>query len=126
MTVRTSDSTFDLAPVVAAASADSALLEEEVLSLFDRFREPLLRYTAAFGLSAADREDLIQEVFLALFRHLGGVALVRTSRDGCSASRTTWPSSAVRNGNANTRSSATACQRRRPLPTPPTIRRYIC
>jgi RNA polymerase sigma-70 factor (ECF subfamily) len=45
-------------------------VEEEVLSLFDAFRDPLLRYVCAFGISAGDGEDLIQEVFLALFRHL--------------------------------------------------------
>jgi RNA polymerase sigma-70 factor (ECF subfamily) len=45
-------------------------LEREVLALFDRFRDPLLRYVCAFGISAADGEDLIQEVFVALFNHL--------------------------------------------------------
>jgi RNA polymerase sigma-70 factor (ECF subfamily) len=45
-------------------------LEAEVLSLFDQFREPLLRYLSGFGLALEDGEDVIQEVFLALFRHL--------------------------------------------------------
>jgi RNA polymerase sigma-70 factor (ECF subfamily) len=45
-------------------------VEDEVLSLFDGFRDPLLRYVCAFGISVGDGEDLIQDVFLALFRHL--------------------------------------------------------
>jgi len=45
-------------------------LEEEVVALFDQFREPLLRYLSTFGLEMADREDVIQETFLALFQHL--------------------------------------------------------
>jgi RNA polymerase sigma-70 factor (ECF subfamily) len=45
-------------------------LAEEVIVLFDQYRDPLLRYLSSFGLSPADGEDVIQEVFLALFRHL--------------------------------------------------------
>lgn len=45
-------------------------LEFEVLSLFDSLRGRLLRYAISFGLSLHDGEDVIQEVFLALFRHL--------------------------------------------------------
>ena len=52
-----------------AAGRDSRL-EDEVIALFDQFREPLLRYLSSFGLSIADREDVIQETFLALFQHL--------------------------------------------------------
>ena len=39
-------------------------LEEEVVELFDSFREPLLRYLASFGLPLADGEEIVQEVFL--------------------------------------------------------------
>ena len=44
--------------------------ENEVTELFDRMRNPLLRYVSAIGLSSADGEEVIQEVFLALFQHL--------------------------------------------------------
>jgi len=45
-------------------------LEIEVTDLFDQLRAPLLRYLSAFGLSAQDSEEVVQEVFLALFLHL--------------------------------------------------------
>jgi RNA polymerase sigma-70 factor (ECF subfamily) len=45
-------------------------LVEEVVGLFDRLRDRLLRYVISFGLSVQDGEDIVQEVFLALFRHL--------------------------------------------------------
>jgi len=38
--------------------------------LFDELRNPLLRYVLSFGLSPQDGEEIIQEVFLSLFRHL--------------------------------------------------------
>jgi RNA polymerase sigma-70 factor, ECF subfamily len=44
--------------------------EREVIELFDQFRLPLLRYVVSRGLSMHDGEEVIQEVFLALFRHL--------------------------------------------------------
>ncbi len=45
-------------------------IQDEVTALFDDLREPLLRYLLSMGLSVADGEDVIQETFLALFRHL--------------------------------------------------------
>jgi RNA polymerase sigma-70 factor (ECF subfamily) len=48
----------------------SSQLQLEILHLFDSLRYPLLRYAISFGLSAHDGEDVLQEVFLALFRHL--------------------------------------------------------
>ncbi|HTX14785.1 MAG TPA: sigma-70 family RNA polymerase sigma factor [Candidatus Baltobacteraceae bacterium] len=44
--------------------------EDEVISLFNQLRAPLLRYTFSLGVHRHDGEDLIQEVFLSLFRHL--------------------------------------------------------
>jgi RNA polymerase sigma-70 factor (ECF subfamily) len=41
-----------------------------VLSLFDECGPPLRRYIRSFGLTPVAAEDLIQEIFLALFRHL--------------------------------------------------------
>src|SRR5579872_3689347 len=48
----------------------AAPLVEEVVSLFDQLRDRLLRYVTSFGLRVHDGEDIVQEVFLALFRHL--------------------------------------------------------
>jgi RNA polymerase sigma-70 factor (ECF subfamily) len=45
-------------------------IESDVLLLFEQFRNPLLRYTLSFGLPVHDAEEVIQEVFLSLFRHL--------------------------------------------------------
>ncbi|MEP7365925.1 MAG: RNA polymerase sigma factor [Acidobacteriota bacterium] len=45
-------------------------IEAEVSALFTEFRVPLLRYLSSLGLSMADGEDVVQEVFLSLFRHL--------------------------------------------------------
>jgi RNA polymerase sigma-70 factor, ECF subfamily len=56
-----------------SASSDSSkpsALEEEVVSLFDQFQDRLLRYLLGLGLPALDCEEIIQEVFLALFLHL--------------------------------------------------------
>jgi RNA polymerase sigma-70 factor, ECF subfamily len=40
-----------------------------VIGLFDELRIPLLRYLAGFPLTLQDSEDVIQEVFLALFQY---------------------------------------------------------
>ena len=53
-------------------------LAEEVVSLFDQLRDRLLRYVISFGLPVEDGEDIVQEVFLALYRHL---QLGRSRRD---------------------------------------------
>src|SRR5215475_13765588 len=45
-------------------------LEEEVTALFEELRSPVMRYLCTFGLTAQDSEEVIQEVFLALFQHL--------------------------------------------------------
>jgi RNA polymerase sigma-70 factor (ECF subfamily) len=63
------DSVVDLAPPASEAVAD-AVVEREVMLLFDRLATPLLRYVASFGLSREECEDVTQDVFLALFRHL--------------------------------------------------------
>jgi RNA polymerase sigma-70 factor, ECF subfamily len=69
------DPTGATALSVLAAAGDraghhSSRLEEEVVALFDQFRDPLLRYLLSFGLTIPDGEEVIQEVFLALFQHL--------------------------------------------------------
>lgn len=44
--------------------------EAEVLRLFDACRDGVYRYARSFGLTPSDGEDVLQEVYLALFRHL--------------------------------------------------------
>jgi RNA polymerase sigma-70 factor (ECF subfamily) len=44
--------------------------ESEVLNLHNLLRPRLLRYASSLGLKPHDAEDVIQEAFLALFRHL--------------------------------------------------------
>jgi RNA polymerase sigma-70 factor (ECF subfamily) len=51
-------------------SAKPSPLEEEVVSLFDQLRDRLLRYMLGLGLPTPDGEEIVQEVFLALFQHL--------------------------------------------------------
>jgi RNA polymerase sigma-70 factor (ECF subfamily) len=46
------------------------LLEMEVVGLFDQHRSRLLAYIAAIGVDGHDGEEIVQEVFLSLFRHL--------------------------------------------------------
>src|SRR5271163_109931 len=57
-------------PAPAAVSEKPSEIECEVIHLFDLFRNPLLRYGLSFGLSVHDAEEVTQDVFLALFRHL--------------------------------------------------------
>jgi RNA polymerase sigma-70 factor (ECF subfamily) len=45
-------------------------LADLVVSFYDQFRDPLLRYLSSFGLVLQDREEVLQEIFLSLFRHL--------------------------------------------------------
>ena len=54
----------------AETSECTLSVEHEILGLFDQLRVGLLRYAVSFGLSVHDGEDIIQEVFLALFHHL--------------------------------------------------------
>lgn len=51
-----------------AAQLDAA--QRDVLSLYDEHALPLLRYARSFGLSDEAAEDVVQDVFVALFRHL--------------------------------------------------------
>lgn len=56
--------------ILSTTPAAASRLEGEVMELFDEFRNPLLRYSLSLGISIHDAEEVIQEVFLALFRHL--------------------------------------------------------
>lgn len=59
----------DLAFAEATARKQSEA-ECEVIRLFDELRDPALRYVLSFGLTIHDGEEVTQEVFLALLRHL--------------------------------------------------------
>ncbi len=64
-----------LADAVEAPAAPSRALtpeeiETEVLDLFDHHRNGLLRYVLSLGVATPDGEEITQEVFLALCRHL--------------------------------------------------------
>lgn len=54
----------------ASGAARPSRLEDEVVSLFEQLRSPVLRYLLSFRIPLADAEELLQEVFLALFQHL--------------------------------------------------------
>jgi RNA polymerase sigma-70 factor (ECF subfamily) len=60
--VTKSDSTLG---VLTLSEADLA-----VVRLFDECRLPLHRYVGSFGIGSLDTEDVVQDVFLSLFRHL--------------------------------------------------------
>lgn len=60
-------------PIAAPASGDriaASSVETQVLSLFDECAPALRRYVGSFGFGAPVTDDILQEVFLALFRHL--------------------------------------------------------
>ena len=54
----------------AAPGPVSTDLENEVVGLFDQMRGRMLRYILAFGLPIAEAEEIVQDVFLALYEHL--------------------------------------------------------
>jgi RNA polymerase sigma-70 factor, ECF subfamily len=54
----------------AISSAEDSEIECAVMELFEEFRSPLLRYVLSFRVPVHDAEEVTQEVFLSLFRHL--------------------------------------------------------
>lgn len=56
--------------LLADAPPDLEALQRDVLALFDACAPGLRRYVMAFGLGPAAADDVVQEAFLALFRHL--------------------------------------------------------
>jgi RNA polymerase sigma-70 factor (ECF subfamily) len=62
--------TIPLTGQARAHSGRSERFEEEIALLFDAWRNGLLRYVLSSGLSVHDGEEVVQEVFLALFQHL--------------------------------------------------------
>src|SRR5690348_5739787 len=60
-----------LTPPSEDREADAnASLQDEVIALFDLYRAPVLRYLISCRIPVPDAEEIAQEVFLALFRHL--------------------------------------------------------
>lgn len=62
-----------LEPDIALLTGERApapSLEAEVTVLFNEYRGPLFRFMLSMGIASADAEETIQEVFLALFKHL--------------------------------------------------------
>ena len=55
---------------LAGYGAESTASQEDVLRLFDECAPGLRRYVSAFGLTTEITQDIVQEVFLQLFRHL--------------------------------------------------------
>lgn len=53
-----------------AALQPAVEIEQEVMALFEQHRDPLLRYAVSLGVPVPDAEEIVQEVFLSLFRHL--------------------------------------------------------
>lgn len=56
--------------IATTLSRGDTCLEDEVVALFEAYRDRLMRYLLSLGLPAADGEEIIQEVFLSLFQHL--------------------------------------------------------
>lgn len=57
-------------PAAAAVAHRPSEIEYEVMELFEQLRDPLLRYVLSFGIPGHDAEEVTQEVFVSLFRHL--------------------------------------------------------
>ena len=65
------DSIVDLSLLRARSAPDvSNRIDAEVLVLFDRHAPQLLRYVSSFGLGNDEAQDVVQDTFLAVFRHL--------------------------------------------------------
>jgi len=68
--VQPADSAARLSVRTAVRASRPSPLEEEVTRLFDELRAPVLRYLMTLGVAAPDADELVQDVFLALFQHL--------------------------------------------------------
>jgi RNA polymerase sigma-70 factor (ECF subfamily) len=70
---QSADSSVRLSVGTKARSSPSSRpspLEVEVTRLFDELRVPVLRYLMTLGLPPPDADEVVQDVFLALFQHL--------------------------------------------------------
>jgi RNA polymerase sigma-70 factor, ECF subfamily len=62
----------DCAPVTVIGQEGqwTLKLEEQITRLFDGLRAPVCRYLLCLGVNSADADEIIQETFLRLYRHL--------------------------------------------------------
>jgi len=63
-------STHPPASPARSAQARPAGPHDEIVAIFDQMRDRLLRYLLSLRLPVQDGEEITQEAFLALFRHL--------------------------------------------------------
>jgi RNA polymerase sigma-70 factor (ECF subfamily) len=71
MTLPSQDSAVELRLASAMTQTHDAVeLESVVIHLFDQTQARLSSYVLSFGLHHHDAEDIVQETFLSLFRHL--------------------------------------------------------
>jgi RNA polymerase sigma-70 factor (ECF subfamily) len=61
---------YPIAAPAPGARVVAASVDVQVLALFDECASALRRYVSSFGFGPAVTDDIVQEVFLALFRHL--------------------------------------------------------
>ena len=68
----TTESAIEVSSLVSLnrAALDDADLQADVLAFFDAFRDPLLRYVCSFVIGAREAEDVVQDTFIALYKHL--------------------------------------------------------
>jgi RNA polymerase sigma-70 factor, ECF subfamily len=59
-----------LPAVLPGRAASFQIAQRDVLSLYDEHAPSLLRYARGFGLTEDAAEDVVQDAFVALFRHL--------------------------------------------------------
>jgi RNA polymerase sigma-70 factor, ECF subfamily len=60
----------DSVPLILPLSA--AARDRDATTLYGELRKPLLRYLVCLGLSADEAQDVVQDAFLSLHRHLSG------------------------------------------------------
>ena len=66
------DTALDLVLPVPRPTVDPGPADGVVLELFDECRNGVQRYVRSFGIGPSDAEDVVQETFMALHRHLLG------------------------------------------------------
>ena len=57
-------------PVLDQEGQRTLKLEEQITQLFDELRQPVRRYLLCLNVSPMEAEEIIQDTFLRLFRHL--------------------------------------------------------
>lgn len=57
-------------PIATNRRSRDSRVEDQVVALYDQLRTPVMRYFLSCGVEPADAEEMLQEVFLLLFRKL--------------------------------------------------------